>query len=308
MALTLSYCQLIRIILAQMGGSPVKQIYNQTTAGVQNIVKSLGIPFEELGTSAAQIQAFVGQVTTALKNASATLDQATVMTAQFFHNPVAAVTDTASVAVQTRIDTLTALGVSPGRTPDQDQELAYLTTVLARLNAFKAYTNQLSGQSTGSIGGAAGGCSLADLMGSGCSPATDVPDVDLQVIIDGFNNGTLIAEAEAALVRAIANGTGYAGVVSAMGELNNSIAAFNNVIENKLNEKIIKAAVEQFIMGLVFDLLSGCNSKLINAIIKPDVATSLTPLVEHAQKVKAGEITEGLNSVVNTTVDATLTA
>lgn len=304
MALSLSYCQLIRIILAQMGGSPVKQIYNQTTGGIQNIVKSLGIPFEELGSSAAQIQSFVGQVTTALKNASATLDQASVMTSQFFYNPVATVTDASVVTVQTRIDTLTALG--EGRTSDQEQELAYLTPLLARLTAFKNYTDQLSGQSSGGIGGAAGGCSLADLMGSGCSPATDVPDVDLQTIIDGFNNGTLIAQAEAALVQAIADGTGYTGVVAAVGSLNDSLIQFNNVIENKLNEKILKAAVEQFTMGLVFDLLSGCNNQLISAIIKPDVATSLTPLVEHAQKVKAGEITEGQASAVNTTVDATI--
>jgi hypothetical protein len=303
MALTLSYCQLIRIILAQMGGSPVKQIYNQTTGGIQNIVKSLGIPFEELGSSAAQIQAFVGQVTTALKNASATLDQASIMTSQFFYNPVATVTDTAKVAVQSRIDTLTA---TDPRTADQQQELDYLTPTLARLTAFKNYTNQLSGQTSGGIGGAAGGCSLADLMGSGCSPATDVPDIDLQVIIDGLNNGTLIAAAEQNLIKAIADGTGYTGIVAALGSLNDSLITFNNVIENKLNEKILKAAVEQFVMGLVFDLLSGCNSKLISAIIQPNVATAITPLVEHAQKVKSGEIADGLASAVNTTVDATI--
>jgi hypothetical protein len=80
----------------------------------------------------------------------------------------------------------------------------------------------------------------------------------------------------------------------------------NNVIENKLNEKILKAAVEQFVMGLVFDLLSGCNSKLISAIIQPNVATAITPLVEHAQKVKSGEIAEGTASAINTTVDATI--
>ena len=59
-------------------------------------------------------------------------------------------------------------------------------------------------------------------------------------------------------------------------------------------------------MGLVFDLLSGCNSKLISAVIKPDVATSLTPLVEHMQKIKSGEFVEGTASAINTTVDATI--
>ena len=89
-------------------------------------------------------------------------------------------------------------------------------------------------------------------------------------------------------------------------EINVDQSYFNNVIENKLNEKILKAAVEQFVMGLVFDLLSGCNSKLISAIIQPNVATAITPLVEHAQKVKSGEIADGLASAVNTTVDATI--
>ena len=303
MALQLSYCQLIRIVLAQMGGSPVKQVYNQTTSGIQNIVKSSGIPFEDLAGAAAQLQTFVGQVTTALKTAGATLDQASVLTSQFFYNPVATATDAAVVTVQTRIDALTAI---ESRTSDQQQELDYLTPILARLTAFKTYTNQLSGQTSSGIGGASGGCTLADLMGSGCSPATDVPDIDLEVIIDGLNNGTLIAAAEAALIQAIANGTGYTGVVAAFGSLNDSLVAFNNVIENKLNEKILKAAVEQFAMGLAFDLLSGCNNQLISAVIKPTAATAITPLVEHLQSIKTGEFVENSALAVNTTVDATI--
>ena len=303
MALSLSYCQLIRIVLAQMGGSPVKQVYNQTTSGIQNIVKSSGIPFEDLAGAAAQLQTFVGQVTTALKTAGATLDQASVLTSQFFYNPVATATDAAVVTVQTRIDALTAI---ESRTSDQQQELDYLTPILARLTAFKTYTNQLSGQTSSGIGGASGGCTLADLMGSGCSPATDVPDIDLEVIIDGLNNGTLIAAAEAALIQAIANGTGYTGVVAALGSLNDSLVTFNNVIENKLNEKILKAAVEQFAMGLAFDLLSGCNNQLISAVIKPTAATAITPLVEHLQSIKTGEFVENSALAVNTTVDATI--
>ena len=303
MALSLSYCQLIRIVLAQMGGSPVKQVYNQTTSGIQNIVKSSGIPFEDLAGAAAQLQTFVGQVTTALKTAGATLDQASILTSQFFYNPVATATDAAVVTVQTRIDALTAI---ESRTSDQQQELDYLTPILARLTAFKTYTNQLSGQTSSGIGGASGGCTLADLMGSGCSPATDVPDIDLEVIIDGLNNGTLIAAAEAALIQAIANGTGYTGVVAALGSLNDSLVSFNNVIENKLNEKILKAAVEQFAMGLAFDLLSGCNNQLISAVIKPTAATAITPLVEHLQSIKTGEFVENSALAVNTTVDATI--
>jgi hypothetical protein len=243
----------------------------------------------------------VTRITNAINAGAAVLDSATALTQQFFYNPVKTVSQTLGVAVQTRIDTLNTIGGA--RTADQNSELAYLITANARINAFITYTDQISGQGGGGGTGSAGECTLNYLIGSGCEPSTEFPDIDLQTIADGLKSGQLIAQAEQALIRAIANGTGYTGVVNAIGNLNNSIDAFNTVINTKLNAKILQAAVEQFIMGLVFSLLSGCNNKALSAIIKPDVANEMAPLLEHFQKIKDGKFDEGAKSAENTTID-----
>ena len=298
MSLTLSYCQLIRIILAQIGGSPVRQVWTSSTAGARNVVRSLGIPGEEVFSGAVQLKAFTDQVIAAVKLASSEINDASVIAQQFFYNPVATSTIAIETTIQSRIDVLTGL---ENRTEDQTNELAYIQALKTKLTDFLTYTNRLSGQSTGG-GGFAGGCTLADLMGSGCEPATDVPDIDLQTLIDGLNSGALIDAAKAGIVKAIADGTGYTGIVAAAGELNNSITNFNYIITNKLNDKIIKAAVEQFIMGLAFDLLSGCNSKLMNAIVSPTAKTALSPFVQHLAAQNAGEIPIGPGTPANTTL------
>lgn len=301
MSLTLSYCQLIRIILAQLGGNPVRQVWTSSTAGAKNIVRSLGIPGEEVFSGAAQLKAFTDQVVAAVKLASSEINDVSVIAQQFFYNPVATSTTAIGVTVQTRIDVLVALGGS--RTTDQSNELTYLQTLKPKIDNFLIYTNRLSGQSTGGSG-FAGACTLADLMGSGCNPATDVPDIDLQTLIDGLNSGALIDAARAGIEKAIADGTGYTGLVAAVGTLNDSITNFNYIITNKLNDKIITAAVEQFIMGLAFDLLSGCNSKLMNAVINPAAKTAIAPFVEYQQKVNAGELPIGPVAPKNTELSA----
>ena len=298
MALSLSYCQLIRIILAQIGGSPVRQVWTSSTAGARNVVRSLGIPGEEVFSGAVQLKAFTDQVIAAVKLATNEIGDASVIAQQFFYNPVATATTAITTTVQSRIDTLTAI---ESRTEDQTNELTYIQALKTKLDNFLLYTNRLSGQSTGG-GGFAGGCTLADLMGSGCEPATDVPDIDLQTLIDGLNSGALIDAARTAIVQAIADGTGYTGVVAAVGALNDSITNFNFIITNKLNDKIIKAAVEQFIMGLAFDLLSGCNSTLMKAIVSPAAQTAVAPFVAHLAAQNAGEIPIGPGTPVNTTL------
>jgi len=299
MALSLSYCQLIRIILAQMGGSPVQQIFNETSGGAQNIIKSLGIPgAAEFGEAAALAQ-FTQEIVAKVKAAASEINNATVIAQQFFHNPVAQGTAAINTTIQTRIDFLTAIEF---KTSDEIDELALLQESKTKLTSFLTYTNQLSGQATGGSG-FAGGCTLADLMGSGCSKSTDVPDIDLQTIIDGFNSGAIITAAKDKFVKAVADGTGYTGAVTALQDLNSAVVNFNNVIENKLNEKIITAAVEQFIVGLAFDLLSGCNSKLMNAIVSPSAKAAITPYVEYQQKIKNGDLPAGGVSPANTTLN-----
>jgi len=299
MSLSLSYCQLIRIVLAQMGGSPVQQIFNETSGGAQKIIKSLGIPGAAEFGEAAALAEFTQQIVAQVKLVSSEINNATVIAQQFFHNPVAEGLGTINTTIQTRIDYLSAI---ESKTADQTDELAHLQEVKPKLTSFLTYTNQLSGQSTGG-GGFAGGCTLADLMGSGCSKSADVPDVDLQTIVDGFNSGAIITAAKDKLIKAVADGTGYTGAVAALQDLNSAVVNFNNVIENKLNEKIITAAVEQFIVGLAFDLLSGCNSKLMNAIVNPTAKAAITPFVEYQQKIRNGELPAGGVSPANTTMN-----
>ena len=54
MAIKLSYCQLIRIILAQLGGNPLQQVHAQLVQGMPSISVRSGL-FSEL----AQIKAIV---------------------------------------------------------------------------------------------------------------------------------------------------------------------------------------------------------------------------------------------------------
>ena len=57
MALKLSYCQLIKIVLSQIGGSPLQQVYSQLSQGLQQITKGGIIPSEF-----AQLKTFIDQV------------------------------------------------------------------------------------------------------------------------------------------------------------------------------------------------------------------------------------------------------
>ena len=65
MALKLSYCQLIKIVLAQIGGSPLQQVYTQISQGMKEISTRGLIPSE-----LAQIKAFIDQVTATLNGLS----------------------------------------------------------------------------------------------------------------------------------------------------------------------------------------------------------------------------------------------
>jgi len=41
--LSLSYCQLIKIVLSQIGGSPLKQVYTQLSQGAKQITTGSGV-------------------------------------------------------------------------------------------------------------------------------------------------------------------------------------------------------------------------------------------------------------------------
>ena len=128
----------------------------------------------------------------------------------------------------------------------------------------------------------------ADLLGNGCSPSADVPDVDLQTLVDGFNNGAVLNQFKTNLTTLIANQTGYTQVSAAINSLQSSIQNFNTTVTSKLNKMVIKKAVETYVTNLAFSLLSGCSSPVINATIRPTAKSAITPFVEYYQKIQSG--------------------
>jgi len=286
MALKLSYCQLIKIVLSQIGGSPLQQVYSQLSQGLQQITKGGIIPSEF-----AQLKTFIDQVTTALNGVSGDINAMQQLTKQFFENPVKTVSNESIALITSRLAQITQdLGAGPVATSGNEAEFAKLTTLKTDLTDFVTYTDQLSGFTEPTTTGGFGGCTLADLLGSGCSPAADVPDVDLQVLVDGFKSGAVLTQLKSNLTTLVATGTGFAQILTSINSLQSSIQSFNTTVTSKLNKIVIKQAVETYVTNLAFSLLSGCSNQLVNATIKPAAATALTPFVEYQQKILAGTL------------------
>ena len=292
MALKLSYCQLIKIVLSQIGGSPLQQVYSQLSQGLQQITKGGIIPSEF-----AQLKTFIDEVTTALNGVNGVggavndINAMQELTKQFFQNPVKTVSNESIALINSRLAQITEdLGAGPAATAGNEAEFAKLTTLKSDLTDFVTYTEQLSGFTEPTTTGGFGGCTLADLLGSGCSPAADVPDVDLQVLVDGFKSGALLTQLKGNLTTLVANGTGFTQMLTSINSLQSSIQNFNTTVTSKLNKIVIKKAVETYVTNLAFSLLSGCSSPLVNATIKTTAAAAITPFVEYQQKILAGTL------------------
>jgi hypothetical protein len=286
MALKLSYCQLIKIVLSQIGGSPLQQVYTQLSQGLQQITKGGIIPSEF-----AQLKSFVDQVTTALNGVSGDINAMQQLTNQFFYNPVKTVSTESIALIDSRLAQITEdIGAGPAAKPGYEAEFSKLVNLKSDLTSFVTHTDMLSGFTEPTTTGGFGGCTLADLLGSGCSPAADVPDVDLQVLVDGFKSGALLNQLKTNLTNLVATQTGYTQIVTSINSLQTSIQLFNTTVTSKLNKIVIKKAVETYITNLAFSLLSGCSSPLINATIRPSAAAALTPFVEYQQKILAGTL------------------
>ena len=286
MALRLSYCQLIKIVLSQIGGSPLQQVYSQLSQGLQQITKGGIIP-----TEFAQLKTFIDQVTTALNDAGNDINAMQKLTQQFFENPVKTVSNESIALIDSRLAQITEdLGAGPVATSGNEAEVTQLTALKTSLTSFVTHTDMLSGFTEPSTTGGFGGCTLADLLGSGCSPAADVPDIDLQTLVDGFKSGAVLNQLKTNLTTLVATQTGYAGLVTSINSLQSSLTSFNTTVTSKLNKIVIKQAVETYVTNLAFSLLSGCSNQLVNATIKPAAATALTPFVEYQQKILAGTL------------------
>jgi hypothetical protein len=290
MALKLSYCQLIKIVLSQIGGSPLQQVYTQLSQGLQQITKGGIIPSEY-----AQLKTFIDQVTTAVNNAGDTVNGMQKITNEFFQNPVKTVSNESIALIDTRLATIG----NPS-----DPEYIKLLSLKSDLESFVTHTDTLIGAGADiNPTGGFGGCTLADLLGNGCSPAADVPDVDLQVLVDGFKSGAVLNQLKTNLTNLVATGTGYTQILASINSLQSSIQLFNTTVTSKLNKIIIKQAVETYVTNLAFSLLSGCSNQLVNATIKPSAATALAPFVEYQQKIRDGLINADGTSTTTTTLN-----
>jgi len=300
MALKLSYCQLIKIVLAQIGGSPLQQVYTQLSQGMKQVSTRGLIPSE-----LAQIKAFIDQVTTTLNGISGDVNAMQQMANQFFYNPVGTVTTETIAQINSRLAQISEdLGAGPVATSGNEAEFAYLNSLKTEMINFKTHSDRLSGQADPEDGKPFGGCTLADLLGDGCSPAGDVPDVDLQVLVDGFKSGAIINTAKIALTQAVLTNTGGAGLINALGNLQSTVNTFNTTVTGKINKLAIKQAVETYANFIAFNLLSGCSSTLLNQTLKPTVKEAITPYVQYLQKQQLEGAVDGITGIApsNTTL------
>ena len=301
MALKLSYCQLIKIVLSQIGGSPLQQVYTQLSQGMKQVSTRGLIPSE-----LAQLKSFIDQVTTTLNGLSGDINAMQQMTNQFFYNPVGTVTTETIAQINLRLAQISEdLGSGAQATSGNEAEFTYLNNLKTELINFKTYSDRLSGQADPEDNKPFGGCTLADLLGDGCTPAGDVPDVDLQVLVDGFKSGAVINTAKLALTQAVLANTGGAALISALGNLQSTINTFNTTVTSKINKLAIKRAVETYVNYVVFNLLTGCSNTLLNATLRPSVKEVLTPYATYVQKQQIEGALDGATGqpFTNTTLE-----
>jgi len=299
--ISLSYCQLIKIVLSQIGGNPLEQKYTALTQGARQVAVGLGIP-----GGLKEIKALIDRITTVINDAGTDLTNAQklieAVQQQLFQNPIAFPAYATNTAITLRITplnsrisvidqwTANAASVpsftvtSPYTTATEERaaiatQVSTLYTTSDKLATFKGYTDRLSGVATLSGSEAAGGCSLQDLLGNGCTPNDAVPDIDLKALIQSLNQGDLIK----ALEQKLLSGLGINELTTALNDFNTVITRFNNLFNVSINKAALRAAIEAQINHIVFNLLSGCSGGVYEKILKTDVATAVSEFVTAKQ-------------------------
>lgn len=278
MALKLSYCQLIRIILSQIGGSRIGPSLLTQIAGAPAIIQSKGIIPKEL----QELKQFADQITAAVKVLGNYLNDLENIVddiqTQFFQNPANVAINAAITAVNAKI---------AAETPGSAEEIAlqaYKTTLLA----FQANTNVLSGVTKASpVGGGPGDCSIMDILGDVCDPnSSDLDLVTINQLLDGLRKGDVIQ----ALTNKIAAATGVTTLLGEISNLQTQLNQFNTTFRVTINTKVIKNAVTTQINNIVYNLLSGCGNNILNLTLKETVKDKLAPYIAllEAQQLEAG--------------------
>lgn len=325
--ISLSYCQLIKIVLSQIGGNPLQQTYTQLSQGSRQVIVGTGIP-----NALAEIRSAIDTITTAIRTASGAISSAQeyveAVNRQLYVNPIGVPESLANTAilfklvpVNARISVINAYIADPNSNPSFSVTSPYTTaseelTALgqqkslldqsgAQLALFKSYTDRLTGVSTLSGAETAGGCSLQDLLGNGCTPNDAVPDVDLKALIEGLKRGDLIK----AVANQIRLASGYDQYRDALTELKNTIESFNTLFDIRINEAAIRAALLAQINQIVYNLLSGCSGDVLDLTLADSTKSLIAPYVAILEKQRDGTAYIDPNgnvvTVTNTTVNLT---
>ena len=150
---------------------------------------------------------------------------------------------------------------------------------------------------------AAGGCSLQDLLGNGCTPNEAVPDVDLKALIEGLKRGDLI-KAVAAQIRLA---SGYDQYVDALTSLKSTIESFNTLFDIRINEAAIRAVLLAQINQIVYNLLSGCSGEVLDLTLTENTKSLIAPYVAILESQRDGTAYIDPNGNVVTVKNTTVT-
>jgi hypothetical protein len=304
--ISLSYCQLIKIVLSQIGGNPLQQKYTTFTQGARQVAVGLGIPggFTEIKTLIEKITKTISDANADITNVQKIIEQ---VQQQLFQNPIAFPAYATNTAITLRITPLNArvsvidqwtanansvpsfTVTSPYTSAAEERaavatQVSTLYTTSDKLATFKDYTDRLSGVATLSGAEAAGGCSLQDLLGNGCTPNDAVPDIDLKALIQSLNQGDLIK----ALEQKLLSGLSINELTTALNDFNTIITRFNNLFNISINKAALRAAIEAQINHIIFNLLSGCSGGVYEKTLKADVATIIGGAVASWQQTNDG--------------------
>ena len=305
--INLSYCQLIKIVLSQIGGNPLEQLYTSTIQGSRQVAVGLGIP-----GGLAEIRALIDRVTNAINAAGTDVTNAQKLVEaiqqQLFQNPIGYPAYAANSAITSRLtpiisrisvidqwtanaDAVPSFTVTYPYTSASEEravlasQQGLLYTTSEKLSTFKDYTDRLSGVATLSGAEAAGGCSLQDLLGNGCTPNNSVPDIDLKELITSLKQGDLITAIEQKLL----SGSGLIELTTALNDFNTVLTRFNALFNTSINKAALRAAIEAQINHIVYNLLSGCSGGVYEDIMKDDVKAAMAEYVKAKTLVKDHE-------------------
>lgn len=296
--LKLSWCQLIKIILSQIGGNPLQQIYSQLNQGKPTMAPGGIIP-AGLADVKNFIETIVSTVNAAQQAAGDFSDTLDKLSNEFYQNPLGTIIGTTQTSIDERVadidEQLAEETANPGTLTVEEKaslesEKIFLvgadgiSGLQGDLNTYLDNTDRLIGLRPQSSSGQAG-CSLQDLLGSGCTPNEDVPDVDIKALIEGLKKEDLIA----AVNEKIKNATGISDLEDAIADFKSEIQGFNTEFLGRINRAAVRNAVTGQITQLVFNLLTGCGNTIFDLTLKSNVKTAVAPYVAALEQQRDGD-------------------